>query len=520
MVLNSILSRFVPLFIPLTGLSWRSQYGFIEHRKERENMNHKNVLVRSVLARASVVLFLAAGMLALPVMGLLDHWQAAAQSDAGTIAYVRYNDETGDEIWLIEPDGSNNRRIFTTGKPDPNGVSFIYRVAWRPDAAEIAFSSSHEGSCSVYESDIYAIHPDGNGYRRITNAPNCDSLAIYPKGNVRVEVQNWTGEAQMFYIYLQGASGIQGIYLAHTMKGVVTFSNVADFGDSHPQFAVAIYGHARWIESAMADVQPGITVDAAPSLYLTDIGYTEDVFTKSPTWRSDGSRLGYIFSLGALRQIEANPLPGVYGEPLLAEEAETPLYLHHLAWSPLPAQADQLLYAAQEFEGSGIYRVTAGSQDRGELLVPTDGIWERVLGLAWLPDGSGFVYAITEDYEVRSNLFEYNFASGQVKRLTDFAGDYAGYPSVSPNGQQIVFARTSDLQGAQVDLWAMNRDGGGLRLLVEDGSVPSWSLHAPVTPTSTPTPPSSPTPTATVTPTPTETVPGSVERLYLPITIR
>jgi Tol biopolymer transport system component len=497
-------------------------------------------------------LLLTAALLALPMLGLLDRRQAAAQSAEGTIAYVRYNDETGDEIWLVEPDGTNNRRIYSTGKPDPNGVSFIYRVAWRPDAGAIAFSSSHEGSCSLYESDIYAIHPDGSGYRRITNAPACDDLANYAKGSVRVEVQNWTGEAQMFYIYLQGASGIQAIYLPYTMKGVVTFANVADFGDGYPQFAVAIYGHARWIESAMADVQPGTTVDAAPSLYLTDIGYTEDVFTKSPTWRSDGSRLGYVFSLGALRQIEAGPPPGLYGEPLLAEEAETPLYINHLAWSPQPALADQLLYQAEEYGAAGIYRVTAGSQDPGELVLPL-GTWDRVLGLAWLPDGSGFVYAMTEDYDVRSNLFAYNFASGQVTRLTDFAGEYAGYPSLSPDGQQIAFARTSDLQGAQVDLWVMNRDGSGLRLLVEDGSVPSWSLQAPVMPTSTPTPATPPIPTSTTLPTnappptatvtpppvtvtatprpvasltpepissPIATVTGSDEILYLPVTIR
>jgi Tol biopolymer transport system component len=484
-----------------------------------------------MILAVSLLVVLAVALQALPPV--------AAQAANGTIAYVRYNDETGDEIWLVEPDGSHNRRIFSTGKPDPVGVAYIYRLAWRPDAGEIAFSSSHEGSCSLYESDIYAIQPDGSGYRRITNAPACDDFANYPKGSVRVEVQNWTGAAHMFYIYLQGASGIQAIYLAHTMKGVVTFNNVADFGDGSPQFAVAIYGHARWIESAMADVQPGITVDAAPSLYLTDIGYTEDVFTKSPTWRSDGSRLGYVFSLGALRQIDANPPPGVYGESLLAEEAETPLYLNHLAWSPLPAQADQLLYVAEEYGAAGIYRVTAGSQDQGELVLPL-GSWDRVLGLAWLPDGAGFVYAMMEDYDVRSNLFVYNFASGQSTRLTDFADEYAGYPSVSPSGQQIAFARTTNLSGAQTDLWVVNRDGSGLRLLVENGSAPTWSLRAPVMPVSTPTPPSSPTPTATngpsstpivtVTPSPITsptpqpspiaTVTGGDKTLFLPVSIR
>jgi hypothetical protein len=429
----------------------------------------------------------------------------AAQSAEGTIAYVRYNDETGDEIWLLEPDGTNNRRIYSTGKPDPEGVAYIFRLAWRPDAAEIAFSSSHEMTCSLYESDIYAIHPDGSGYRRITNAPACDDLANYPKGSVRVEVQNWTGRTEMFYIYLQGAPSIQGVYLAPAATGVVTFNGVADFGDGYPQFAVAAWGHARWFGSASADVQPGTTVDATPSLSLTAYGYSEEIFTKSPTWRSDGSKLGYIFSVGILRQIEAGPPPGLYGEPLLAGDAQTPLYISNLAWSPQPALADQLLYEGLDIGGTGIYSVTAGSQDRGELVLPL-GYWDDLLGLAWLPDGSGFVYAMTEDYNVRSNLFEYNFASGQVARLTDFTDEYVGYPSVSPGGQQIVFVRSSGLQGAATDLWVVNRDGSGLRLLVENGHLPTWSLQAPVMPTNTPMPSSTPTATLAITPRPADTI--------------
>jgi TolB protein len=462
-------------------------------------------------------LILAVGLLASLAVVFQAMPPVAAQSDAGTIAYVRYNDETGDEVWLIEPDGSNNRRIYTVGKPDPESVFYILGLAWRPDAAEIAFNSNHEATCSLYESDIYAIQPDGGGYRRITNAPACDQLANYPKGSVRVEVQNWTGYTQMFNIYLQGAPSIQGIYLAPAATGVVTFNDVADFGDSHPQFAVAVWGRARWFGSASADVQPGATVDATPSLDLTAYGYHEEIFAKSPTWHSDGSKLGYIFSTGILRQIESNSPLGAYGESLLADGARTPLYISDLAWSPQPALADQLLYKALDFSGSGIYSVTAGSHDRGELLVSI-GALDSFLGLAWLPDGSGFVYALTEDYEQKSNLFEYNFASRQVTRLTNFTDEYVGHPSVSPSGQEIVFVRSPGLQDAPVDLWVMSRNGTEMRRLVENGHLPAWSLRQPQMPTVTPTPSTSPT--SEPSPTPTATVSGTDQTLYLPLTVR
>jgi TolB protein len=411
--------------------------------------------------------------------------QSGVQPDAGTIAYVHYNNDTGDEIWLVNPDGSDNHRIYTVGQPDPQGVYYILGLAWRPDAAELAFTSNHEATCSLYESDIYAIRPDGSGYHRITNGPNCADLAKFTKGSVRVEVQNWTGTTQMFNIYVQGAPNIKGIYLAPAATGVVTFDNVADFGDSYAQYAVAVWGSARWFGSASADVQPGVTVDATPSLSLTAYGYSSEIFAKSPTWRSDGSRLGYIFSAGILRQIDANPPLGTYGGPLLADDAEMPLYINDLAWSPRPAQADQLLYDTLDVSGSGIYRVTEGSHDRGELLV-TNETYESSLGLTWLPDGSGFVFARTEGYGGRSNLFEYNFAADEVTRLTDFTDEFVGYPSLSPSGQEIAFVRSTALEGAPVDLWVMQRDGSGMHLLVENGHLPAWSLHQPQMPSATP----------------------------------
>jgi hypothetical protein len=223
-----------------------------------------------------------------------------------------------------------------------------------------------------------------------------------------------------------------------------------------------------------------------------------------------------------LRQIEANPPLGTYGELLLADDAQTPLYIRELAWSPLPAQADQLLYAALDITGYAIHRVTAGSHDRGEVLVHNDS-WGQILGLAWLPDGSGFVYSMSEDYQSRSNLFEYNFASGQIARLTDFSDEHVGYPSLSPSGQEIVFVRSSGLQDAPVDLWIMHRDGTGMRRLVENGHLPAWSLRQPLLPIDTATPTS--TPSATTTPpssgpSPTPTVSGIDNRLYLPVTVR
>ncbi len=146
-----------------------------------------------------------------------------------------------------------------------------------------------------------------------------------------------------------------------------------------------------------------------------------------------------------------------------------------LAWGPTPATANQLLYAGNvAFESEGVYRVTEGSATRGELLVSYES-YEDIRGLAWLPDGSGFVYAVIEGYLMdTANVFLYSFASRTATRLTSFKGELAGSLSVSPDGQQIVFERAAAAETPS-DLWVMRRDGSNLRLLVRDAASPAWS---------------------------------------------
>ncbi|HET6892585.1 MAG TPA: hypothetical protein VFH31_15885 [Pyrinomonadaceae bacterium] len=102
----------------------------------------------------------------------------------GTIAYVRGSTE----IRLINADGTNDRRLWT--HPDAKKELGIYGVAWRPDGRELAFSSGHAAASSLYHSDLYAIRPDGTGFRKLTNSPDRAEFARYPKGSVSVTLRN------------------------------------------------------------------------------------------------------------------------------------------------------------------------------------------------------------------------------------------------------------------------------------------------------------------------------------------
>jgi hypothetical protein len=104
--------------------------------------------------RLSIAVLLLLGFTCLPLT------ERVEANGGGTIAYVR----NGTEIRLIEADGSNDRRLWT--HPDAKEELGIYDVEWRPDGKELAFSSGHAAVSSLYHADLYAIRPDGSGFRK------------------------------------------------------------------------------------------------------------------------------------------------------------------------------------------------------------------------------------------------------------------------------------------------------------------------------------------------------------------
>jgi hypothetical protein len=402
---------------------------------------------------------------------------AMAAAGPGTIAYVRLNDATGDEIWLIQPDGSNNRRIWTSGQPDPYHVTEITDLDWRPDATALAFASDHEFTCSRYESDIYRIWADGSGYRRLTNGPACGALAGYPKGSVTVTVRNYTTRGP-FFVYVQGAPGVLMAAVAPGGSSTLTFSGVADLGDVLQQ-AVVIEGPSRWIAPiAAADVRPGQTVHAGAISVVGD--GLESFGAYVPSWHRGGARFGYVLGEGAdMYQLSADPALGESGTQLIKASGAFPNAIDR---GPTAATANQILYYS--YLNYGIHRVAEGSATIGQRLVATEA-YELVYDVQWLPDGSGFLYTkqtFDDNFVDNANIFAYSFATGVSTPLTNFVGEFARDLTLSPDGQQIVFERSATKEFSSVDLWIMNRDGGGLSRLVQNARLPSWSQVAPQSP--------------------------------------
>lgn len=410
---------------------------------------------------------------------------AHAYTDQGSIAYVRSNDVTGDEIRLIESDGTNDRLLWNTKTP-LNGVQQIYAVTWNPVGSELAFASRHEEACSFYASDIYAIHSDGNGYRRVTAPPACGNTNGLPTGTVNVYVYNWTNTSGPFYVYFEGAPGPKVITLTPGNTAMVTFTNVADFG-SFKQWGVVVFGIYRFTSvTGNADVLPGQTVDTGGYITLS-YGSTTWGWT-SPTWSSDGSEISYVFDDLTPHSIPANnTAPGMIGGTLFNVAIDSfPYHPKYLSWAPAGPRANQLLYGAwaQDYSSQYVYLGTSGSPSPGNALVNIDeeDLGHVLLGLAWLPDSSGFLYSKTEGWGDYGNVYQYIFATGSSTRLTDFTSGYPRRLTVSPDGANVIYEyqATGDWldQYLDLDLWMMDRYGNSQTLFVQDARAPAWSNQA------------------------------------------
>jgi hypothetical protein len=440
-------------------------------------------ILRKVITRLPLLL----GLVSMVALMIFDQPPALASSDMGPIVYVLPNHITGDEIHLIEVDGQNDRILWETGESRPAEIVDIQQLTWKPDASELAFTSSHESYCSLFESDIYALRSDGQYYRRVSGPPACGNPSHLPTGTVRVPVENGTfDESGPFTIYFEGAPGPIEIGLAPGESTMLTFHNVADYGDQQ-QYAVSMFGEVRSFDpDARVDVQPGVTVETG--LLVISTGFTHYGF-QWPTYNQDGSKIASILHKDELFQVDSdNREPGLVGERLQFMQTWSNDFL---TWGPTEERAHQFLY-----EGwVNCDTIFLGDMNTGtsQLLITIDPllIGKTLLGLAWLPDGTGFLYSVSEmaGWVYKADLFEYSFATGQSTRVTNVPYGFIRRVTISPDGEKVVYEYQEygdwwDLNPA-IDLWIMNRDGSEATLFVENGRMPAWSpavLPEPIDP--------------------------------------
>lgn len=391
---------------------------------------------------------------------------------AGIIAYIR----NAKEIRTIKADGSDDKVFWTHS--DASKYSGIEGIAWRPDGQELAFSSGHASSASLFHADLYAIQADGGNLRKLTNPPDRDQYAKYPKGTVVMTVRNnqysfqqTNASSGVFFIYIAGADRPIQVTLPPGTSKTLTFTSVADFGKK-AQAIVAIFGNYRWFA-------PGTDVEAGKTIKAPDFGISgngiEYFGAFRPVWRADGSELSYRTGACTVDRISAKPVPGEFSfTPMFGGKA--PLGACTWDWGPNETLASQVIYTENSGEHSDIFLTTEGGTHPGKKLTSYSDISYQILNdLHWLPDGSGFLYSTVTLMRNASNIFKYDFRSTKTTPVTSLENEFAKAFSISPDGNWIVYERCKSYDDdSPCDLWIQRTDGSQAKLLIRNGTDPSW----------------------------------------------
>jgi TolB protein len=328
-------------------------------------------------------------------------------------------------------------RLFSTERPTPaaGGEELI------------VFQGEHEGNV-----DLFAVHPDGSGRRRLTDDPAADTEpAISPDGTRIAFASNRTGTWQ---VYVMEADGGRATALT--------------------------YGPSESFE-------PAWSPDGRRIAFSSNRTGNGDVYVMD----ADGSNVVQLSGLG-LR----TGLPDVVGADDSRQFEGSP------TWSP---DGTRIAFAGEIGDNPDLYVMDADGSSVVRLTDDPTGDWYP----AWSPDGKWIAFQ-TSRGEPASDIYLVRPDGTGLTRVTQDPGRDI-QPAWSPDGSRIVFA--SDRDGV-LQLYVMDSDGSRVRRLTESpgGAVGAfWGRTAVPTPTS-PEGPSvgpSPSPPEAATPQPTPVFAGT-----------
>ncbi len=243
-----------------------------------------------------------------------------------------------------------------------------------------------------------------------------------------------------------------------------------------------------WSPDGMSIVYAGESVTVSPSVrwagsqlwvVATATGERRQLTSTDavqPSWSPHGQRIAYwgLPDRGTQRDLWTIAPEG--GQPVRV--TNDPAIDWSPAWSP---NGRYLYFSSDRSGGFNLWRVAideASGRTAGEpeaVPIPGAGIGH----LSVSADGTSIAtVSMTAPTNVEGLVFDPAKGTVGSRRRVTTSSDRTATPSVSPDGQWLIFAKTQN--DGQQDLWVVKRDGSGLRQVTNDAARdrnPTWSAE-------------------------------------------
>jgi Tol biopolymer transport system component len=433
--------------------------------------------------------------------------QAVFSPDGHSIAFVSSRDGQAD-IWTLNL--KTQELVNVTRHPEGD-----FRPAWSPDGHWIAFSTDRDSQRAVrgapaglafvvqQTTEIYVVHPDGSGLRRITDAnaiagspawTRDGSAILFYEADLQQRLQRGQGTTQIVSVDVKSGerraltSG-EGIKLSPQAlpDGRVGYVARSLGGTSFAQNASGTSTHEGWIAFTSGDNgasgafdKPSWSPDGRRMVFhrttvAEPISVTEwfspdsrfglvRVGLSFPSFSPDGTRVaGHENTLTAKRVVVTD-----------ADGANRTVVYEVTNDKPCPSEGGDCPSAARPFwspRGTHIaFSFGAHLTARGTarlLLIRPDGTGLKTLtnGEAndalpsWSPDGVRLVFRRAAPE--RTGIRIVDVETGAITAL-DTGSDYDTFPTWSPSGDLISFTSKRD---GDYEIYVIRPDGTGLHRL-------------------------------------------------------
>ena len=379
--------------------------------------------------------------------------QAALSPDGTQIVFVTTRAGGTADLWMLDL-RTRKARPLTSG---PGGD---FRPSWSPDGRWIAFSSDR-GSTLPREkggqwwvhlqvADIYLIHPDGSGLKRLSEHGNfCGS----PK---------WTGDSRRVIAYCMSAEETFTYRVPPLPTQGETQLVSIDIASGESTQVAAGPGIKMFPVIFSSGEIAYVRKDAgAPGVFYGHGTRGPDGAVRSPSWSPDGTRVAY-------HKILSNQAPD--WQKTWSRSSEYELILTR--WFPAFHPGGQRVAATLDSDNSKMVLIDIG-KDGSHTLFQQEG--KRALAPQWSPQGDVIIFGVGFYFRDRAGGAQVALirpdGSG-FRQLTGGANNN-GFPSFAPDGKRFVY-RTFGQEGQGLRI--MNVESNSVTTLTtEYDNFPLWS---------------------------------------------